>query len=66
MAADLTLFLMNKDEFLKQKTNKAKMEVNKKTITLLSGNKGGKQNKTNIDNDTIEANFLDLSGSKSV
>jgi hypothetical protein len=66
MAADLALFLMNKDEFLKQKTNKAKMEVNKKTITLLSGNKGGKQNKTNIDNDTIEANFLDLSGSKSV
>ena len=56
----------NKDEFLKQKTNKAKMEVNKKTITLLSGNKGGKQNKNNIDNDTIEANFLDLSGSKSV
>lgn len=42
------------------------MEVNKKTITLLSGNKGGKQNKNNIDNDTIEANFLDLSGSKSV
>ena len=66
MAADLALFLMNKDEFLKQKTNKAKMEVNKKTITLLSGNKGGKQNKNNIDNDTIEANFLDLSGSKSV
>ena len=66
MAADLALFLMNKDEFLKQRTNKAKMEVNKKTITLLSGNKGGKQNKTNIDNDTIEANFLDLSGSKSV
>lgn len=57
---------MNKDEFLKQKINKAKMEVNKKTITLLSGNKGGKQNKNNIDNDTIEANFLDLSGSKSV
>ena len=66
MAADLALFLMNKDEFLKQKTNKVKMEVNKKTITLLSGNKGGKQNKNNIDNDTIEANFLDLSGSKSV
>lgn len=66
MAADLALFLMNKDEFLKQKTNKAKMEVNKKTITLLSSNKGGKQNKTNVDNDTIEANFLDLSGSKSV
>lgn len=65
-AADLALFLMNKDEFLKQKTSKAKMEVNKKTITLLSGNKGGKQNKNNIDNDTIEANFLDLSGSKSV
>lgn len=65
-AADLAMLLMNKDEFLKQKTNKAKMDVNKKTITLLSGNKGGKQNKNNIDNDTIEANFLDLSGSKSV
>lgn len=66
LAADLALFLMNKDEFLKQKTSKARMEVNKRTITLLSSNKGGKQGKNNIDNDTIEANFLDLNGSKSV
>lgn len=66
LAADLAMFLMNKDEFLKQKTNKAKMEVNKKTITLLSGNKGGKGAKTTVDNDTIEANFLDISGAKSI
>lgn len=38
-AADLIMFLMNKEEFLKQKTNKVGMETKKSVINVLRQNK---------------------------
>ena len=63
-AADLVLFLMNKDEYLKQMTNKSNMEVKRNVIKLVSSAKAGKGGTSRPEDETIESSFLDVGESK--
>lgn len=65
-AADLVLFLMNKDEFIRQKTNKARMDVNKNIIKLVSSSRAGRSGSTRIDEGDEKVDFIDLGDSKSL
>lgn len=55
-ASDLIMFLMNKDEFIKQKTNKATMETKRSVINVLRGNK--KDNKTDVGGGDDESKYI--------
>lgn len=64
-AADLVLFLMNRDEYLKQVTNKSNMEVKRNVIKLVSSSKAGKGGAARPAEETIDGGFLDVGESKS-
>lgn len=63
-AADLVLFLMNKDEYLRQVTNKSNMDVKRNVIKLVSSSKAGKGGTAKPDDDVIEGSFLEVGESK--
>ena len=67
-AADLVLFLMNKDEFLRQKTNKARMDVNKNVIKLVSTSRINRKGGTSAADDDSgdKPDFLDLGDARKI
>lgn len=67
-AADLVLFLMNKEEFLRQKTNKARMDVNKNVIKLVSSSRINRKGGTSTADDDSgdKPDFLDLGDARKI